>query len=146
MSDSPKQNTPAKKPGFFARLRQRLNSGRGLGLGALAWLTGKGLDDELEEEIEERLLLADAGVEATEQVLAGLRKNAGRGELKEALRAELEKILAPRAIPLEIPENQRPFVILMIGVNGAGKTTTIGKLAHRFKQQGLSVLLAAGDT
>jgi len=139
-------NNSSKKPGFFARLKQRLNKGQGLGLGSLSWLTGNRLDPELEEEIEERLLLADVGVDATEQILAGLRKNAGKAELRELLREELEKLLAPRAIPLDIPADKRPFVILMVGVNGSGKTTTIGKLAHRFKAQGLTVMLAAGDT
>jgi fused signal recognition particle receptor len=135
--------TESPKPGFFARLKQRLNGGRGLGLG---WLTGRRLDPELEEELEERLLLADAGIEVTEKILAGLRSQSGHSDLQEALRNELLNILEPRAIPLEIPDDKRPFVILLVGVNGSGKTTTIGKLAHRFKDQGLSVLLAAGDT
>ncbi len=139
-------NDNQKKPGFFARLKQRLNKGNGLGLGTLGWLTGKGLDPELEEEIEDRLLLADVGVEATEHIMTGLRRNAGKGELRDVLRNELQNILEPRAIALEIPADRRPFVILMVGVNGSGKTTTIGKLAHRLKGQGLSVLLAAGDT
>ncbi len=151
MNASENKENSGKRPGFFARLRQRLNRGQGLGLNTLNWLSGRGLDAALEEEIEERLLLADVGVETTERILSGLRQRA-RGlsnnteGLREALRAELLAILKPCAVHLQIPPNQRPFVILMVGVNGSGKTTTIGKLAHFFKEQGLSVLLAAGDT
>jgi len=141
-----------KKPGFFTRLRKRLGGGSGSGLGALNWLSGRGLDDELEEEIEERLLIADAGVEATQRIIDGLRKRAGKikandsNGLQDALHAELVEILRPREAPLAVDLKKQPFVILMVGVNGSGKTTTIGKLAHHFKDQGLSVLLAAGDT
>jgi len=140
------------KPGFFARLKQRLNKGKGLGLGSLGWFSGRGLDDELEEEIEERLLLADVGIDTTQRIVDGLRKRAKKiaaddsEGLRNALKDELEDVLRPAAIALDIPNDKRPFVILMVGVNGSGKTTTIGKLAHRFKQQGLSVMLAAGDT
>jgi fused signal recognition particle receptor len=144
--------TADKKPGFFSRLRQRLGSGQGSGLGSLNWLAGRGLDDELEQEIEERLLIADVGIEATQRILDGLRKRAKsiRADdstgLHNALRAELIELLAPRSERLQINSAKKPFVILMVGVNGSGKTTTIGKLAHLFKDQGLSVLLAAGDT
>lgn len=145
-------DNPSSKPKFFARLKQRLNKGKGLGLGSLNWLAGRGLDDELEEEIEERLLIADVGVDTTQRIMAGLRKRARRiapndGEgLRQALEAELLEILQPTAVPLDVSCRGRPFVILMVGVNGSGKTTTIGKLAHYFRQQGKSVLLAAGDT
>jgi fused signal recognition particle receptor len=145
-------NTADKKPGFFARLRQRLGGGTGSGLAALNWLSGRGFDAELEEEIEERLLVADAGIEATQRILDGLRQRAkgikadDSAGLHNALRAELVDVLAPRSVPLVVDTSKKPFVILMVGVNGSGKTTTIGKLAHLFKQQGLSVLLAAGDT
>ena len=148
-TDNPNET---RKPGFFKRLKQRLNKGQGLGLGSLNWFAGRGLDDELEEEIEERLLLADVGVETTERIVAGLRKRARRlaaddsDGLRNALRQELLEVLRPASRPLEIPADKRPFVILMVGVNGSGKTTTIGKLAHRYSQQGLSVMLAAGDT
>ena len=151
-------NTPAddqhtaSKPGFFARLKQRLNKGKGLGLGSLNWFSGRGMDDALEEEIEERLLLADVGIDTTQRIVDGLRKRAKKiaaddsEGLRNALKEELLDILQPASAPLEIPADKRPFVILMVGVNGSGKTTTIGKLAHRFSQQGLSVMLAAGDT
>jgi fused signal recognition particle receptor len=110
------------------------------------------MDDELAEEIEDRLLLADVGVETTQRIVAGLRRRAKKlaaddsAGLRDALKEELLEILRPSSRPLEIPTDKRPFVILMVGVNGSGKTTTIGKLAHRFTQQGLSVMLAAGDT
>ena len=145
------QNAAANKPGFFARLKQRLNKGRGSGFGALGWLSGRTLDDELEEEIEERLLTADAGVDATEKILQGLRRRIKRSRnnddaLRTALKDELVEVLEPRALPLKIDAVKKPFVVLMVGVNGSGKTTTIGKLARLYKQQGLSVMLAAGDT
>ena len=123
-------------------------------MGALGWLTGRKLDDELEEELEERLLMADAGVDATEKILEGLRARVKRSErndgdaLLTALRDELRELLRPKAEPLPVATtaNGNPFVILMVGVNGSGKTTTIGKLARLYKEQGLSVMLAAGDT
>jgi fused signal recognition particle receptor len=146
------QSEKSAKPGFFARLRQKLNKGGGLGLNTLNWLSGRGLDDELEEEIEERLLIADVGVDTTKKILDGLRARArkvsaadGDG-LQEALRQELIDILKPRQIPLDVTTETKPFVVLMVGVNGSGKTTTIGKLARLYRDQGLNVLLAAGDT
>ncbi|MDP6437703.1 MAG: signal recognition particle-docking protein FtsY [Gammaproteobacteria bacterium] len=140
--------TPDKRPGFFARLKQRLNRGEGLGLRSLNWISGRGLDAELEEELSDRLLLADVGVDTTTRIIDGLRARDARDsdELQNALRAELLAILEPRAVPLDISADHRPFIILMVGVNGSGKTTTIGKLAHRFKNEGRSVMLAAGDT
>ena len=135
--------------GFFARLRHRLNNGKGLGFGGFGWLAGRNFDESVAEEIEERLLLADAGVDATHRIVAGIQKRTDKVDasaISQALRSELVELLEPLASPLEIPSTVRPFVILMIGVNGSGKTTTIGKLAYRFKEQGLSVLLAAGDT
>ena len=138
------------KEGFFGRLRRRLTGGKGLTLPLN--ITGRKLDAELEEELETQLLLADVGIDATERIISGLRRRIGgklindESEVRLALRQSLEELLQERANPLVIPENQRPFVILVVGVNGAGKTTTIGKLAKTFKNQGLSVMLAAGDT
>lgn len=149
MSKDETTSIPSARPGFFARLRQRLNRGPASGLRAIGWLTGRRLDDEVAEEIEERLLLADAGVAATGRIIAGLRRRSGGGkghELEEALAAEIREMLEPCAVPLVIPAAQRPFVVLLVGVNGSGKTTTIGKLAHYYQSQGLSVMLAAGDT
>jgi fused signal recognition particle receptor len=136
--------------GFFGRLRRRLTGGKGLTLPLN--ITGRKLDAELEEELETQLLLADVGIDATEKIIDGLRRRLGEKsigdetEVRLALRQSLEELLQKSARPLVIPENQRPFVILVVGVNGAGKTTTIGKLARTFKSQGLSVMLAAGDT
>jgi fused signal recognition particle receptor len=138
------------KEGFFSRLRRRLTGGKGLALPLN--LAGRKLDAELEEELETQLLLADVGIDATQKILDGLRRRIGgksigdESEVRQALRQSLEELLEKRASPLVIPESQRPFVILVMGVNGAGKTTTIGKLASTFKSQGLSVMLAAGDT
>lgn len=144
--------TEEKKPGFIKRLRARLNQGD-------SWLTydlanlapGGKIDEDVMEELETHLVMADVGVEATERIVAGLQKKLARKELKDVealrsgLRASMHEMLAPVAEPLVIGD-QRPFVILMVGVNGAGKTTTIGKLAKRLQDEGLSVMLAAGDT
>jgi fused signal recognition particle receptor len=141
----------APRPGFFQRLKQKLNRGIGLGT-SLDWLVGRKLDESVIEELEERLLVADVGIATTERVIAGLRRRLGREPVADAagaraaLQETLAEILRPRARPLVIPRNGRPFLVLMIGVNGSGKTTTIGKLARRYRDEGLKVLLAAGDT
>ena len=104
------------------------------------------------EELEARLLAADVGVAVTARLLENLRQRVERKQLADvdalllALREEIIKLLTPVAKPLLIDRSQRPFSILVVGVNGSGKTTTIGKLAHRLSQQGLKVILAAGDT
>ncbi len=104
------------------------------------------------EELEARLLAADVGVAVTAHLLENLRQRVERKQLADvdalllALREEIIKLLTPVAKPLLIDRSQRPFSILVVGVNGSGKTTTIGKLAHRLSQQGLKVILAAGDT
>jgi len=138
------------KHGFFSRLRQKLSGGTGLGL-SLGW-AGRKMDAELEEELETQLLLADVGIEAAETIIAGLRKRVGgksitdESEVRKALQQSLADLLRPHAEPLVIPDACRPFLLLVVGVNGSGKTTTIGKLARMLKAQGLSVMLAAGDT
>jgi fused signal recognition particle receptor len=115
-------------------------------------MSGHKLDAELEEELETQLLLADVGIEATDRIISGLRRKIGGKlihddqEVRDALRESLIEILAPHAQPLEIPATPRPYLILVVGVNGSGKTTTIGKLAKKLTNQGLSVMLAAGDT
>ena len=135
------------------KLRARLNRGD-------SWLTydlanlapGGKIDEDVLEELEAELVMADVGIETTARIIEELQGSLASKELADvdALRAGLQRsltsILEPVAVPLEINEQHRPFVILMVGVNGAGKTTTIGKLARRFKEQGLSVMLAAGDT
>lgn len=139
---------PAGKPGWRERLR---GSGFARGLGGLFSRNPK-LDDDLLDEIETALLTADVGVPATTALVEGLRKRMKAREfsdaqaLLKALRAELIAMLAPVALPLQIDRASRPFVVLTVGVNGVGKTTTIGKLARRFKEQGHSLMLAAGDT
>jgi fused signal recognition particle receptor len=148
-----KKEKPAERAGFIKRLRARLNKGD-------SWLTydlanlapGGKIDAEALEELESLLVMADVGIATTERIIGELQDRLSRNELNDldALRAGLHEslsaILEPVAKPLVIPRQDNPFVILMIGVNGAGKTTTIGKLAKRFKDQGLSVMLAAGDT
>ena len=141
------------KAGFIERLRARLNRGDRWLQSELANLVPGGkIDDEVLEELESRLVMADVGVETSEKIVATLRSRLRRRELKDldalhaGLKAALVEILQAVEAPLEPAAGNKPFVILMVGVNGAGKTTTIGKLAHRFKDQGLRVMLAAGDT
>ncbi|MGS0681485.1 signal recognition particle-docking protein FtsY [Shewanella sp. 125m-7] len=123
-----------------------------MGSGFIGLFSGKKIDDDLFEELEEQLLIADVGVETTTRLIKNLTEQASRKQLKDGealydlLREEMQKILDPVSVPL-IPENaDGPFVILMVGVNGVGKTTTIGKLAKQYQEQGKSVMLAAGDT
>ncbi len=144
---------PEVKLGFFARLKQSLSKTRqNLGGGLFDLFRGKKIDDELFEELETHLLLADVGVETTTKIIDSLIDTASRSQLKDAealydlLKVELKKVIADVSKPLEIPESDGPFVMLMVGVNGVGKTTTIGKLAKQFQAQGKSVMLAAGDT
>jgi fused signal recognition particle receptor len=150
MVDQPAARS-APRAGFFQRLKQKLNRGLGLGV-TLDWLAGRKLDESVVAELEDQLLLADVGIETTERIIAGLRRRIGRDAVMDAagaraaLRETLTELLVPRAKPLVIPGGGRPFLILMIGVNGSGKTTTIGKLARRYKAEGLKVMLAAGDT
>ena len=141
------------KLGFFARLKQGLSKTRqNLGGGLIDLFRGKQIDDDLFEELETHLLLADVGVETTMKIIDSLTQSASRKQLKDAsalydlLKIELKKTIVNVSQPLVIPEGDGPFVILMVGVNGVGKTTTIGKLAKQFQAQGKSVMLAAGDT
>ncbi len=143
-----------EKTGLFRRLRDGLSRTRhSLTESVVDLVLGsKAIDDDLLEEIETTLLVADMGVEATRDIIdrlteqVALNQFADADALMAALHKHMQAILAPASQPLVIPEGQRPFVVLMVGINGAGKTTTIGKLAHRFQQQGLKVMLAAGDT
>ncbi|WP_329840779.1 signal recognition particle-docking protein FtsY [Stenotrophomonas geniculata] len=138
----------AGKPGWRERLR---NSVIARSFGGLFSRNPK-LDDDLLDELETALITADVGVGATTDLVEGLRKRmksrefADANALLAALRAELIAILQPVAKPLVIDRNAKPFVVLTVGVNGVGKTTTIGKLAKRFKDEGHSLMLAAGDT
>jgi fused signal recognition particle receptor len=148
------ESGPAGRPGFFQRLKQglsRTRSGLTEGLARLV-LGRKVIDDEVLEEIETHLLTADVGAAATQRILADLAARVQRRQLADpeallkALKEDMAAILAPCSRPLTIPAEPRPFIILMVGVNGVGKTTTIGKLAKHLQGQGLSVMLAAGDT
>ncbi len=138
---------------LYGRLKVQLQRTRnGLG-GVFSTLSlSKTINDDLLAEIEANLLMADVGVEATSAIIAKLNERVTRSELKDStaleaiLKEELLDILRPCSINLTIPKQDKPFVILVVGVNGAGKTTTIGKLANRLKMQGHSVMLAAGDT
>ena len=145
------QEKPTKE-GFFARLkRSLLKTKENLGSGFISLFRGKKIDDDLFEELEEQLLIADVGVETTRKIITNLTEGASRKQLRDAealyglLKEEMGEILAKVDEPLNV-EGKTPFVILMVGVNGVGKTTTIGKLARQFEQQGKSVMLAAGDT
>lgn len=145
----------SSRGGFFSRIRKGLSKTRSNLTGGLAtlFLGEKEIDDELIEDLETQLLVADIGVEATTEIIDRLTERVSRKELSsasslyKALQEELTTILAPVEQPLQLPpKGQGPFVILVIGVNGVGKTTTIGKLAKRFRSEGRSVMLAAGDT
>ncbi|CPR15121.1 signal recognition particle-docking protein FtsY [Brenneria goodwinii] len=145
------QERPTKE-GFFARLKRSLVKTRqNLGSGFIGLFRGKKIDDDLFEELEEQLLIADVGVETTRKIIANLIEHANRKQLKDAdtlfakLKEEMATILAKVDEPLNV-EGKTPYVILMVGVNGVGKTTTIGKMARQFQAQGKSVMLAAGDT
>ncbi len=141
------------REGWFKRLRKTINRGD-------SWLTydltklapGGTIDEDALDELESLLVMSDVGIDTSQRIIADLERRLARRELKDmaSLRAGLHRaitdILAPVEMPLEIPAQDDPFLVLMVGVNGAGKTTTIGKLARRFKDQGLSVMLAAGDT
>ncbi|UXO68175.1 signal recognition particle-docking protein FtsY [Pantoea dispersa] len=145
------QERPTKE-GFFARLKRSLVKTReNLGSGFISLFRGKKIDDELFEELEEQLLIADVGVETTRRIITSLTQQASRKQLRDAealyglLKAEMAGILEKVDAPLDVA-GKTPFVILMVGVNGVGKTTTIGKLARQYQAQGKSVMLAAGDT
>lgn len=139
---------------FFSRMKTGLaKSRKSFSEGMVNILIGgKEIDDELLEEVETQLLVADIGVDATKTIIQNLTERTERKELiysnalYKALQEELVTLLAPRVKPLHINENKKPYVILMVGVNGVGKTTTIGKLAKRLQGEGKKVMLAAGDT
>jgi fused signal recognition particle receptor len=158
LADSPETDGFVKESNdsgsWFNRMKQGLTkSSKNLADGMVNILIGgKEIDDELLEEVETQLLVADIGVDATKTIIQNLTDRAERRELiystalYKALQEELVSLLAPRVKPLHIDPNKRPYVILMVGVNGVGKTTTIGKLAKRLQGEGKKVMLAAGDT
>ncbi len=151
-STDDKDKKPA--PGLWQRLKSGLARTReGLTDGLASLFRGKKqIDDDILEELETRLLMADVGVDATREIITDLTQRVARKQLSDvdallaALREDMVKILAPVARRFAVPDEPRPYVIMMVGINGAGKTTSIGKLAKRFQQSDLSVMLAAGDT
>ncbi|KEY59196.1 signal recognition particle-docking protein FtsY [Serratia sp. DD3] len=145
------QERPTKE-GFFTRLkRSLLKTKQNLGSGFISLFRGKKIDDDLFDELEEQLLIADVGVDTTRKIITSLTEHASHQQLKDAealygkLKEEMSEILLKVDQPLDV-SGKTPFVILMVGVNGVGKTTTIGKLARQFQAEGKSVMLAAGDT
>ncbi|WP_323846235.1 signal recognition particle-docking protein FtsY [Microbulbifer magnicolonia] len=151
---APEPEQAVRKEGFFARIRRglsRTSSQFAEGMGNL-FLGAKEIDEDLLEELETQLLMADVGVEATSEIVERLTERVSRRELADgdalyrALQEELAGLLDSVEAPLAIDAAKKPFVILVVGVNGVGKTTTIGKLAHRYLLDGYSVMLAAGDT
>lgn len=142
-----------KSEGFFARLMRGLKKTKtNFGSGFFGLFRGKKIDDDLFEELEEQLLVADVGMDTTLKIIENLTDKADRKDLKDGealyglLKEELADMLTKVEQPLVIDTTKKPYVILMVGVNGVGKTTTIGKLAKQFQSQGKSVMLAAGDT
>ncbi len=147
------QAKAAAKPSWGERLKTGLGRTRSALTQPFAKLFSSHakIDEALYEELEDILLTADVGVEASQHLLSALRARVKRDglteseQLKAALKSVLAELLAPLEHPL-VPTGHKPFVIMLAGINGAGKTTTIGKLAWRFRQEGKSVMLAAGDT
>jgi len=148
------QNSVAQKPGVITRLKERLSRTRSnLSDGLANLLLGrKSIDDNLLEELETLLLTADVGVEATSRIIDDITNRVRRKELADPdslsriLKEQLLEILESIHKPAPAAQDNRPLVLLMVGINGAGKTTTIGKLARKFQLDGQSVMLAAGDT
>lgn len=151
VAERPQAEAPAAAPGKSGWRERLRGSMFARSLGGL-FSRNPRLDDDLLDEIETALLTADVGVSATTDLVEDLRKRmkarefADAGALLAALRADLIALLRPVARPLAIDGAARPFVLLTVGVNGVGKTTTIGKLARRFKDEGRTLMLAAGDT
>jgi len=152
------EEKPKEKKSLFARLKESLSRTKeNLGSGIVSLFKGKAIDDELYEDLETQLLVADVGMDTTQKIINHLTDSASRKDLKDAealleiMKQQMSGMLSQVNQPL--PEvikahdaSEGPFVILMVGVNGVGKTTTIGKLAKQFQQEGKKVMLAAGDT
>ena len=152
-TDIPDHQKTSKETGFFSRLRRGLSrTTENIGSGLVNLFRGKSIDDELFEELETQLLIADVGMTTTRKMVKKLTESADRKQLRDAeslfklLKDQMVDILSAVDNPLMVKTENKPFVILMVGVNGVGKTTTIGKMAKQFQQQGKKVMLAAGDT
>lgn len=143
---------PAPKLSWWKRLSQGLSrTASSLGSGITAIFTTRKLDADTLQDLEDILIQADLGVEVSGRIVSTIGKDRfdktiSPDEIKAALAQEVEKVLSPVALPLTVDTAKKPFVILMVGVNGSGKTTTIGKLAAKFRAEGRSVMIAAGDT
>ena len=140
-----------QKQGWFVRLKAGLSKSSGKIASGLSALAGRKLDDALIGELEELLITADLGPGPAAKLATGLaagrfEKTVTAEELREALASEIAAMLEPVAQPLVVDPAHKPHVVLVVGVNGSGKTTTIGKLARQHRDQGRSVMLAAGDT
>ncbi|PXW71210.1 signal recognition particle-docking protein FtsY [Alteromonas sp. I10] len=152
------EEKPKEKKSLFARLKESLSRTKeNLGSGIVSLFKGKTIDDELYEDLETQLLVADVGMDTTQKIIDHLTDSASRKDLKDAealleiMKQQMSGMLSQVNQPLsEVMQahdsSEGPFVILMVGVNGVGKTTTIGKLAKQFQQEGKKVMLAAGDT
>lgn len=143
----------AENTGFFSKLKRGLSRTKeSIGSGIVSLFRGKAIDDELFEELETQLLVADVGMNTTVKIIKQLTESSDRKQLKDGdalyqlLKEQMADILKKVESPLTLEAESGPFVILMVGVNGVGKTTTIGKMAKQFQQQGKKVMLAAGDT
>ena len=152
-SDEPDANKSVpKKRGLFKRLKEGLSrSSNALAQGVTTIFTKRKLDDQTLEALEELLITSDFGVDTASQICTRLAKDRfdkeiSPDEVRAALADEIAKVLEPVAQPLEIDGRYKPHIVFVVGVNGTGKTTTIGKLAQQFRDQGLKVMLAAGDT
>lgn len=151
--NTPPPSEPEEKAGFFSKLKRGLaRTKESIGSGFVSLFRGKSIDDELFEELETQLLVADVGMNTTVKIINQLTETSNRKQLKDGealyqlLKEQMTDILTKVDSPLTLTSPEGPFVILMVGVNGVGKTTTIGKMAKQFQQQGKKVMLAAGDT
>ena len=152
--DKNKDTEPQKSKGLFSSLRERLSKTRSnLSTGLANILLGKKrIDDDLLEQLEDQLLLADIGLPTTQKITSTLTELLNRKQLSDSetvlsvLKQVMSDVLRPSAVPLNIDTHHKPYVILMVGINGAGKTTTVGKLAQKLKSEGHRVMLSAGDT
>jgi fused signal recognition particle receptor len=154
MGDKKQDDEPQKSKGLFASLREKLIKTRSnLSAGLANILLGKKqIDDDLLEQLEDQLLLADIGLPTTQKITSSLTDSLNRKQLKDGetvlsvLKQTMADMLHSSAVPLNIDTQHKPYVILMVGINGAGKTTTAGKLAQKLKSEGHRVMLSAGDT